>query len=750
MLKHFFHVFIICAVTLSYGQFGFQRSAIIDIVKDSETQKFGWAGGLDYCQFSNIDLDFDGVEDLFVFDRTCNKILTFLQKGGPGEIDYEYAPEYEDDFPEGLHDWALLVDYDCDGKKDLFTYLIGGASVYRNVGDAESGNSFELVEPILQTFIYDSYTYMYFSAQDISAITDIDGDGDVDILGFGVLGTAVEYHKNMSMELYGTCDSLEFETKNICWGRFRESVASNEVTLWDTLNYPCRNTDLGDELPVHSDGHQDRHVGSTVLALDMDNSGVMDLILGDAAYSTLTLLMNSGTEVNTNSGMDEQDNAFPSTSVSVDLPIFPGAYHVDINNDNIRDLLVSPASKVSSQNVQSVWRYNNEGADTEPDFIYQEQDFLQNEMIDVGTSSYPVLFDHDGDGLKDLLVSSQGQYNPETGNQISKIAYYHNSGTAEAPEFTYVTDDYQNISTIGIGTSLVFYPAFGDLDGDGDEDMILGEFSGYCHYMENTGGAGSPAVFTTFDTLRNNEGTFIFDGTYAFPNLTDLDRDGDLDLIIGRRSGKLHYYQNTGVDGYNFEYVTNNLGNIDVSAEGSIEGLAIPEFVEVDGEYHLIVGSKTGRLYYYDAIEEDLEGAFHFVSSKLDNIDIGSHSAPAVYNLNGDDKFEMILGNRRGGVVLFESAETELIGLESFENQSEILIYPNPAQDQLFIALGDLSYNQLQQTKITVYSLTGQAMIHHLPFENLVKLNLSNLAKGTYVVEVSGNNQTKREKLIIQ
>lgn len=749
-MKSFFLFFsFVFSMMAVYGQFGFERYTDILVEKDAEAYKFPWAGGMDYCQFSNIDLNFDGVEDLFVFDRTCNKVMTFIQNGATGEMDYEYAPEYEALFPEDLHDWTLLVDYNCDGKMDIYTSALGGGRVFKNVGNEIDGLSFELVSSILTTYVYDDLGYLYLSPADIPAIVDIDGDNDLDILGFGVLGRAVEYHRNMSVELYGVCDSLVYETKNICWGRFREAAATNDVALWDTLEYPCRDEDLTEEMPLRPVVSQDRHAGSALLALDYDNSGVMDLVLGDISFRNMTLLLNSGEEVNANSGMYFQDNEFPSTSVPVDLPIFPAGYHVDINNDNIRDLLVSPNSKIGSQNIESVWSYINENLDLEPDFVFDETNFLQKDMIDVGTSSLPVFFDANSDGLLDLLVSSQGQYNPETGNQISKLAYFQNTGTASVPEFTLITDDYEDLSTLGIGESLVFYPTFGDLDEDGDEDMILGEYLGYCYYLENTGGAGSPAIFNTFTILKNSEGESIFEGTYAYPNLVDLDRDGDLDLVIGRRTGKLHYYENTGIGTYNFEFKSNFLGNVDVSGEGFIEGHAIPQFVEVDEEYVLVVGSKLGQMYYYDDIEENLEGEFHLVDMTLDNIHIGTYSAPAIANLTNDNRFEMVLGNRRGGLGLYESVEISDIGIAVNKTLSNFKLYPNPAHDQVIIDLGPLTGNQLLKTEIRLIDLTGTQVLTVKPTFNQSKISLKGIAQGVYLVQVIYNGSTVTKKVVV-
>src|SRR5690606_32328974 len=79
-----------------------------------------WAGGLNSCQFSEIDLDLDGVKDLFVFDRVGDRISTYLNKStAPGQIDYRYTREFQDAFPEGLRNWVFMRDFNCDGKEDL-------------------------------------------------------------------------------------------------------------------------------------------------------------------------------------------------------------------------------------------------------------------------------------------------------------------------------------------------------------------------------------------------------------------------------------------------------------------------------------------------------------------------------------------------------------------------------------------------------------------------------------------------------
>ena len=85
-----------------------------------------WAGGLNYSAFSQIDLNFDGKNDIVAFDKVCNsggKLRAFLNIGSPGIAKYKHSPEYQDKLPS-LIEWALFFDYDLDGRSDIFTYTL--------------------------------------------------------------------------------------------------------------------------------------------------------------------------------------------------------------------------------------------------------------------------------------------------------------------------------------------------------------------------------------------------------------------------------------------------------------------------------------------------------------------------------------------------------------------------------------------------------------------------------------------------
>ncbi|RZK52387.1 MAG: VCBS repeat-containing protein, partial [Hymenobacter sp.] len=104
------------------SQFGLAFGSVAKVVQGADTLAQPWAGGLNTPQFSPIDLDGDGQLDLYAFDRETNRNYTFLNVAATGGgRRYQLAPDYAAAFPADLQSWALLRDYDCDGRADLFT-----------------------------------------------------------------------------------------------------------------------------------------------------------------------------------------------------------------------------------------------------------------------------------------------------------------------------------------------------------------------------------------------------------------------------------------------------------------------------------------------------------------------------------------------------------------------------------------------------------------------------------------------------
>jgi hypothetical protein len=570
----------------------FNRYDSIPVTINSNTLKYPWAGGLNSCQFSTIDLNSDNIEDLFVFDRAGNKISTFINNGTPGTIDYTFAPQYRTQFVNQhddrgtLHDWVLLRDYDMDGKKDIFTYSNGATAVYRNTTSTADSITFELKTSFMKSFYNPNYLALYISPVDMPTFIDVDNDGDLDVLTFHISGLQIEFHSNQSQELYGHSDSLTFSLYDQCWGDFSENSTSNDVTL-DTCLW-------GHFLP----GSSNRHSGSTTLALDMNNDGVKEFMLGDISFKNLTLLSNDGTLLDAH--MYEQNTQAPPNTTATDIAIFPTAFYKDINNDNAKDLISSPNTTNITENFNSVWLYKNNGMTSLPDFEYIQNNFLQDNMIEVGEISFPVFFDVDNDGLQDLIAGNYGYYSTN-GNYQSNLSYYRNTGTASDPAFQLITRDYAGIQSLGI-KSLI--PTFGDIDGDDVSEMIIGGLDGYIHVFENNAQPGQAASFVL------SQPNFIDVGLNAAPQLFDVNGDTLLDLIIGERNGNLNYYENTGtVNNPVFTLKSESFGGVDVRKQGFNIGYSTPFMFSLNDELQLFVGSESGDIHQYIGIEETLTAA---------------------------------------------------------------------------------------------------------------------------------------------
>jgi hypothetical protein len=728
-----FTLFLLVGNSLS--QFGFVYNDSIVVKFGGDTLEMAWVGGFNHAQFSSFDFDFDGEEDLFIFDRSANQIRVFLRRfDDQGVPFYKYEHNARTRFPSDARYRAALVDYNGDGKPDLFTYGIGGVKVFKNIGNATDGLQWELASNLLRTDYLGSNTNLYVSSIDIPAIVDVDNDGDMDILTFHLGGQRVEYHKNMSMENYGVPDSLNFVLMNECWGQFIEDESNNSVTLYATSG-PC-----GGGSSVPDPQKNLRHAGSCLLGIDLNDDNVLDLVLGDVSHNNLTALINSGTAPNQNSPMESADPNFPSNTTPVNMSVFPCGYYLDVDHDGIKDLVVGTNAAGVAQNKSSISYYKNLGTNTSPNFSYVQNDFLQEEMIENGRGSIPVLVDLNGDGLKDLLVATNYRYKSVLDKE-TRIMSFYNTGSNLVPVFSFVSDDWMNFSTSGLGLRVV--PTFGDLDGDGDLDMIVGTETGHVHYYENTGGAG-PMNFSTPPVLQmqDDQGSIINVSSFSTPSLFDLDNDGLLDLVIGSRMGGMFYYRNNGNSSVpSFELITNDLGSVDVSTPFNPESYSVPQFIRHNDTLHLFVGNREGSIHYYTDLENNLfhGGIFSQISSSYAGINTSGFSAPFITQLTEDSAYHMFVGGDLGGIWSFKADPfsapivDDSLNLISFNEYTDWSVYPNPSESGVFM-LDIVGENQV--IYLEVYDMVGRLVKSKTPVFGLTTVDLSKNERGMYVVRL--------------
>ena len=213
------------------------------------------------------------------------------------------------------------------------------------------------------------------------------------------------------------------------------------------------------------------------------------------------------------------------------------------------------------------------------------------------------------------------------GAKDGSLVLYENVGPTSVPDFGPRGGFISPVATVessGNGA-----PAFSDVDGDGDEDLILGATDGGLVFYENVGDAGKP-LFERTDLL---DGVVVGDAD-STPSLVDIQGDGAIDLVVGSSGGKLVYYRNVGSTGFErVEGADDPFAGIDVGQNSA------PHFSDLDddGDVDLVIGAEDGKLYYYQNVGSSTEPVFvNTTANPFANVSVGYYSSPALADLDGD------------------------------------------------------------------------------------------------------------------
>jgi len=267
---------------------------------------------------------------------------------------------------------------------------------------------------------------------------------------------------------------------------------------------------------------------------DLDQDGDLDLLMGHTDNSFI-YQENQGNASSFTFG-EPQTSPFelPDDVLVEDhgSPTF-----ADLDGDGDLDLFVGELYG------EFIYR-KNQGAASSPTFGTPETNPFG--LADIGDISSPAFADIDGDGDLDLFA----------GNHDGKIVYFKNNGTASSPTFGKRQTNPFGLADVGLQNN----PTLADLDADGDLDILMGNFDGNLIYQENEGTASSP----TFGKPQTNPFGLEDVGSQSSPTFADLDEDGDLDLFVGNRIGKIIYFKNQGTAGSStFETPQSSLLNAD-------------------------------------------------------------------------------------------------------------------------------------------------------------------------------------------
>ncbi len=249
--------------------------------------------------------------------------------------------------------------------------------------------------------------------------------------------------------------------------------------------------------------------------------------------------------------------------------------------------------------------------------------------------SQPRFADLDGDGDQDLIL----------GNSSDKPHYMTNVGSATAPGYLHMEDIFISVAALDAEMGV-----FGDIDNDGDLDMVTGGYTGISLYR-NTGSVYFPA-------FEKVPGYFpLFSGVHnPVPDLADLDGDGDLDMVVGfSEDGSVRIYLNSGSDSLAV------FSDSHMTLIGDAGLYAYPVFCDLDndGDMDIVCGKDGHGFIYYQNTGNAQGFVYQANTSMFSGIgDEGYFNSPVMTDMNGDGKADLVFGTASGPLSYYRNTGT--------------------------------------------------------------------------------------------
>lgn len=251
-----------------------------------------------------------------------------------------------------------------------------------------------------------------------------------------------------------------------------------------------------------------------------------------------------------------------------------------------------------------------------------------------------------------------------------------------------------------------------DLDDDGFKDIIIGS-GPVLVYMNNNGS------FTTHDTNRSNS---ISNNGFCFMTHTaDLDGNGTKDLIIdGNSSSEIVWYSNDGNGFFTLEQTLDfttqckSVSAADFNNDGSLDVFAS---LFQEGEVALYHNNGMGNF-----------GNKQLISTG----NIAHTVVTSTADLNNDGKTDIIWAH-----PLSFHLNTSVLGLDDYSVTNPTSVFPNPAENQLYI-------DNIKHHNYTIIDMTGKVLLQGIYKESI---DVSSLSKGLYLLKMGNETAVKFLKL---
>ncbi len=581
------------------------------------------------------DIDGDGDLDIVYGDNSQNRLYLNDGAGIFSDATAAYLPVDQDNTES-----VVLGDVDGDGDLDLVCgnrnqqnrlYLNHGGASFADVTSGRMPRDTDRTESVV--------------------LGDVDGDGDLDL----VLGT--DYWNQ-----FGKQNRLYLNDGN---GTFTDETSSRMPSLnnktrgivlvdvdgdgdLDMLsanrrqqNRLYRNDGNGtftditwNHVPLYDDGTE------VIAAADVDGDGDLDLACGNAYYyePRNRLYLNDGSGSFTEA---------TTSRLPIDVDETRGIALGDVDGDADLDIVCANAAHPGQRNRL----YLNDGNGNFADVTVTRMPARTDKSTDVA------LGDVDGDGDLDIVFA----------NYLQQNCLYLNNGHGAFSDGT--------AGRLPSDTDATSSMALADVDGDGDLDILSANERQQNRLYLNDGGG----VFTDATSSRMPSGT----GRTFAVKLGDVDGDGDVDVVWG-----VAYYQDT-----NRLYLNDGSGSFtDVTASqmpiehGATLSMALGD-VDGDGDLDIVCGNSRVPFARNSLYLNDGTGTFTDATAGRLPIDDGHTSSVALGDLDGDGDLDMVVGSYHPRSEQHDSIFLN-DGRAVFTDASATVLPPNNEPTRK-IALGD-------------------------------------------------------------